>query len=106
MKVSHAHTARSESKEKTKDNVDVNQINSDPTLQRLSTQVEALIQAMENLKAMTAHLAAPEQRNSKFQPERKPQRERKSCQSCASQDNSNCNHCFVCGEEGHLPSRA
>ncbi|MEQ2204406.1 hypothetical protein XENOCAPTIV_012774 [Xenoophorus captivus] len=61
MKVSHAHAASSESKEKTKDNVEVNQINSDPTLQRLSAQVEALTQAMENLKAMTAHLAAPEE---------------------------------------------
>lgn len=98
IKVSHAHAADSELKEKTKDNVKVNQINNDFTLQRLSAQVEALTQAMESLKA---HVLAPEQRSSKPQPERKPQRERKSCQNCASQTNPNCNHCFVCGEEGH-----
>ncbi|CAL9699110.1 unnamed protein product [Knipowitschia caucasica] len=95
-KVSHAHATNTESKEKAKNNVKVNQIDKDSTLQRLSAQVEALTRAMESLKAITA----PEQRDLKPQSERKP-RERKSCQNCASQSNPNCNHCFVCGEEGH-----
>jgi len=101
LKVSQAHAANIEPREKTKDNVKVNQINNDSTLQRLSAQVEALTQAMESLKAMTSLVSLPEQRTSKPQPERKPQRERKSCQNCSSQANPDCNHCFVCGEEGH-----
>lgn len=94
-KVSHAHAANSESKEKTKDNVEVNQINNDTTLQRLSTQVEALTRAMENLKTMITHVPAPEQGNPKTQ------RGKKSCQNCVSQGSPSCDHCFICGEEGH-----
>lgn len=100
-KVSHAHAADTQSKEKTEDNVKVNQINNDSTLQKLSAQVEALTQAMESLKAMTALVPTPGQRDSKSTPERKPQRERKGCQNCVSDSNPNCKHCFVCGEEGH-----
>ncbi len=80
----------------------------DDTIQRLSTQVEALTQAMEALKQMVTQIKTPEQRcppthycnPDQSRPSEKAQKPY-GCQNCITQANPNCSHCFVCGEEGH-----
>nr|XP_020441120.1 uncharacterized protein LOC109951150 [Monopterus albus]XP_020441121.1 uncharacterized protein LOC109951150 [Monopterus albus] len=101
-KVSHAHAANTEHKEKSKDDIKVSHTDKDSTIQRLSAQVEALTQAMESLKAFTAQVTMPARKDSLLKPqtERRVQRP-KSCENCASQGNPTCHHCFACGEEGH-----
>lgn len=105
QKVTQAHAANTEHKEKTKDDVKVNHVNNDHTLQRLSAQVKALTEAMESLKALTALVPNLEHRDMslnlpKQNTERKAQRSN-CCPKCVTQANPNCNHCFVCGEDGH-----
>lgn len=109
-KVTQAHSAHAGTDQRLQAEAQVNTTVSsrDDTIQRLSTQVEALTQAMEALKQMVTKVQTPEQRCPPTQyhnpdqsrPSKKAQKPF-GCQNCITQANPNCNHCFVCGEEGH-----
>lgn len=106
QKVTYAHTANSERRERNKDDAEVSHVHDDHTLQRLSAQVEALTQAMESLKVLIALVPNnPEHKDRtlntpKYNTERKAQKSN-CCSKCVAQANPNCDHCFVCGGEGH-----
>lgn len=94
-KVTQAHSTHAVPEEKPQGGMKVNSVTKDDTIQRLSTQVEALTQAMEALKQQ---LLAPAHTTDK------PKIERKTpfgCQHCVTQAIPNCNHCFTYGEEDH-----
>lgn len=96
-KVTQAHSTHAGPEDKPNGGIKVNTVTKDDTIQRLSTQVEALTQAMETLKQQ---LLAPAQTADKPKTERKIQKPF-GCQQCVSQAIPNCSHCFACGEEGH-----
>ena len=107
-KVTQAHSTQAEPEEKVKGEAKVSAVSKDETIQKLSSQVEALTQAMETLKQLVTQAQAPAQRSvpTPYSNSDQPRSEKKTqrpygCQQCVAQSNPNCNHCFVCGEEGH-----
>lgn len=96
-KVMQAHSTHAGPEEKPQGGMKVNSVAKDDTIQRLSTQVEALTRTMETLKQQ---LLTPAHTFEKPKIERKTQRPF-GCQHCVTQAIPNCSHCFTCGEEGH-----
>lgn len=80
----------------------------DNVIQRLSAQVEALTEAMETLRKLTApalvpgaaHQIVQQSASDKTKSDRKTQRSY-GCPQCVAQGRPSCNHCFSCGEVGH-----
>ena len=109
-KVTQAHSAHADPdrRQQTEAQISTTMSSRDDTIQRLSTQVEALTQAMEALKQMVTQVQTPEQRtpsthycNSDSSRPLKKAQKPYGCPSCITQAAPNCSHCFVCGEEGH-----
>lgn len=86
-----AHNIYLEPEEKPRGGTKVNSVTKDGTIQRLSTHVEALTQAMEMLKQQ---LLTPAQMLDKPKTERKTQKPF-GCQQCFSQAIRNGSHCFA-----------
>lgn len=80
----------------------------DNVIQRLSAQVEALTEAMETLRKLTApalvpgaaHQIVQQSASDKTKSDRKTRRPY-GCPECVAQGRPSCNHCFSCGEVGH-----
>lgn len=109
-KVTQAHSAQADPSQRSQVEAQVNTTvnNSDDKIQRLSTQVEALTQAMESLKLLVTQTQKLEQHASPTHhgPSDQPRPLRKTqkaygCPKCVTLANRDCSHCFICGEEGH-----
>lgn len=97
QRVSNALSAQCESSQGR--NADCNrQIDQTETIRRLSAQIEALTKTVESLARARTTEGSCKVPDSQMQ--RKHRRQR--CPRCSSKDVTVCNHCFSCGEEGHL----
>lgn len=101
-KGTQANSTQAEPEGKVQSEAKVSKVTKEDTIEKLSSQVEALTQAMETLRQLVTQTQAPTPNSKPDQPrpERKSSRPY-GCQQCVAQSNPSCNHCFACGEEGH-----
>lgn len=96
QRVSNALSAQCESS-RGKDRDDSKQNDQTETIRQLSAQIEALTKTVESLAK--ARMTEGQSKALDAQPQQRQRR--RTCPKCSSKDVTSCNHCFVCGEEGH-----
>ena len=109
-KIAHAQSSEVNTSEVTKEKSNTDIKAKDELIDQLSAQVQALAQAINSLQTNVAETARPPTSESQPQctcqcPSKQGRPIRKErpygCSNCIARNRTNCNHCFVCGEEGH-----
>lgn len=109
-KTAHVQSSEINTSEMSKEGCNANTNAKDELLHQLSAQVQALTQVVSSLQSNAP--ATGKQSTSDAQPQctcqcpnkqsRQLRKERPyGCPNCIASSRTDCNHCFVCGEEGH-----
>lgn len=102
QKVTHSHSAQLETDKDTGKPPDSKTKNKNKEIEELSSKVDALTKMVEALLA-TKTAEQPCQ-SVHTQPRHKQTAKRYECPKCIEKGTDSCNHCFICGNEGHKAS--